>query len=253
MGAVGYFVLNIVQAFFFVLWSAFWMTAAAVVAAFSPDWPLVMARNVWAPPLLWASGARLKQMPGYSVDPKKTYIFVMNHQSMLDIPVAVRLVPINMRFVLKKALLYVPFLNLYVWRTKMVWVDRGNPKQAYRSLQTAAKRIRDGISIIAYPEGTRREGAIRPFKRGVFVLAQASGVPIVPMAIEGAADVLPKGGFRLRPAEVRFVIGEPIDTRTFGDSHEEIARLCKTARKAVGDLHQQIGGQGLQEPVRKAA
>ena len=152
----------------------------------------------------------------------------------------------NMRFVLKKALLYVPFLNLYVWRTKMIWVDRSNPKQAYKSLKKAAKRIRDGISIIAYPEGTRRAGPIRPFKRGVFVLAQASGVPIVPMAIEGSGDVLPKGTFRLRAAKVRFIVGEPIDTREFGDSHAEIDRLCQTAREAVGALHQRIGGAGLQ-------
>ena len=253
MGEVGYFFLNILQATFLVTWSAVWMTAAAVVAAFSPDWPLVMARNVWAPPLLWASGARVKLQPGFEVDPTKTYIFVMNHQSMLDIAVAVRYVPVNMRFVLKKALLYVPFLNLYVWRTKMIWVDRGNPKQAYRGLQLAAKRIRDGISIIAYPEGTRRAGPIRPFKRGVFVLAQASGVPIVPMAVEGAADVLPKGGFRLRPAEVRFIMGEPIDTSAFGSSHEEIARLSKTVRSAVGALHQKIGGEGLAEATASRA
>ncbi len=253
MGAFAYFLLNIVQATFLGTWSVVWMSAAAVVAAFSSELPLIMARNIWAPPLLWASGARVKQVPGFVIDPEKTYIFIMNHQSMFDIPVAVRLVPVNMRFVLKKALLYVPFLNLYVWRTKMIWVDRSNPKQAYRSLQTAAKRIRDGISIIAYPEGTRRKGPIRPFKRGVFVLAQASGVPIVPMAIEGSADVLPKGGFRLRPAEVRFVMGQPIETSEFGDSPEEIARLVRVARKAVGDLHEQIGGQGLAESVRSAA
>ena len=253
MVAVGYFVLNLVQALFLSTWSAFWMTAAAVAAAFSSELPLVMARNVWAPPLLWASGARITVEPGYKVDPSRTYIFIMNHQSMFDIPVAVRFVPMNMRFVLKKALLYVPFLNLYVWRTKMIWVDRGNPKQAYRSLQKAAKRIRDGISIIAYPEGTRQGGPIRPFKRGVFVLAQASGVPIVPMAIEGSADVLPKGGFRLRPAKLRFVIGEPIDTSGFGSSAAEIERLRQTARKAVGDLHVRIGGQGLAESASKVA
>ena len=251
--SVGYFALNLVQAVFLAMWSAGWMSAAAVAAAFSPEWPLIMARNVWAPPLLWASGARVKKMPGFEIDPEQTYIFIMNHQSMLDIAVAVRLVPVNMRFILKKALLYVPFLNLYVWRTKMIWVDRGNPKQAYRSLKQAAARIRDGISIIAYPEGTREAGPVRPFKRGVFVLAQASGVPIVPMAIEGAGDVLPKGGFRLRPAEVRFIIGEPIETANFGDSNAEIDRLRETARKAVGDLHLRVGGEGLKEQTRKAA
>ena len=250
---MGYFFVNIVQGLFLALWSAGWMSAAAIVAAFSPDLPLVMARNVWAPPLLWASGAKVKLMPGFEVDPNRTYIFIMNHQSMFDIPVAVRFVPVNMRFVLKKALLYVPFLNLYVWRTKMIWVDRSNPKQAYRSLQKAAQRIRDGISIIAYPEGTRRAGPVRPFKRGVFVLAQASGVPIVPMAIEGSGDVLPKGGFRLRPANVRFVIGEPIETSGFGSSNAEIDRLRQTARKAVGALHQQIGGQGVETSVQEAA
>lgn len=253
MVGVGSFFLNIAQAVFLFTWSALWMSAAAVVAALSPEWPLVMARRVWAPPILWATRARVVVEPGYVVDPDRTYIFIMNHQSMLDIPVAVRHVPVNMRFVLKKALLYVPFLNLYVWRTKMIWVDRGNPKQAYRSLQKAAQRIREGISIIAYPEGTRRAGRVRPFKRGVFVLAQAAGVPIVPMAIEGSAAVLPKGSMRLRRAEIRFVIGEPIETSGFGSSAEEIDRLRQTARRAVGDLHASIGGGGLEDSVRRAA
>ena len=235
------------------VWSGVWMTAAAIVAAVSSEWPLVMARRIWAPPLLWASGARVKVDPGFKVDPNGTYIFVMNHQSMFDIPVAVRYVPVNMRFILKKSLLYVPFLNLYVWRTKMVWVDRSSPKQAYRSLKKAAQRIRDGISIIAYPEGSRRSGPIRPFKRGTFVLAQASGVPIIPMAIEGSGDFLPKGSFSLRPADVRFVIGEPIETSDFGSSNEEIERLIRTVRTAVGALHERIGGEGLADTSRKAA
>ncbi len=252
---VGYFFFNIVQAIFLAAWSMIWMSAAAVVAALSPDWPLVMARRIWAPPLIWGSGARVRIAPGYEVDPNGTYIFIMNHQSMFDIPVAIRHVPVNMRFVLKKSLLYVPFLNLYVWRTKMIWVDRRNRKQAYLSMKKAAQRIREGISIIGYPEGTRRSGPIRPFKRGVFILAQASGVPIVPMAIEGSGDVLPKGGFSIRPAEVRFIIGEPIDTSEYGSSHAEIDRLCRTARQAVGELHQRIGGEGLRDDTssQKAA
>src|SRR5688572_14822466 len=138
-----------------------------------------MARNCWAPALLFGVFSDFEVLPGAKLDPKRAYVFVMNHQSMLDIPVAFAFIPMNVRFIFKKVLYWVPFLGWFVWRTKMVPVDRANPQQAYGSLSEGVRRVRDGISIIAYPEGTRSvAGEILKFKRGPFVLAQAAGVPM---------------------------------------------------------------------------
>lgn len=211
----------------------------------SSEVPLWLARHAWAPPLLWATFADYERLDGADLDPAKTYIFVMNHQSMLDIPVAFAFIPVNVRFVFKKILYLVPFLGWFIWRTKMIAVDRSRPSQAYGSLSKAAERIRDGVSIIAYPEGTRStDGTIRKFKRGIFVLAQAAGVPVVPVALEGTGSVLPRSTFRIRPGVVRLKIGAPIETVEFGSSSAEINRLRERTREALIELHREIGGVG---------
>jgi 1-acyl-sn-glycerol-3-phosphate acyltransferase len=162
---------------------------------------------------------------------------------MLDIPVAFAFIPINIRFIFKKILYWVPFLGWFIWRTKMVPVDRSNPQQAYVSLTEGVGRIRDGISIIAYPEGTRSvEGEILKFKRGPFVLAQAAGVPVVPVAVDGTGRVLPRSSFKIRPGKVRFKIGEPIETTEFGSSNREVDRLRTRVRDAVIALHAELRG-----------
>src|SRR2546430_1417798 len=92
--------INFLQALFLVLWSAGWISAALVLSllTFNRELPLVMARRIWAPGLIWVSGCTFSVDPLPEIDWNQPHIFVMNHQSMLDIPCAVRAIPANMRF-----------------------------------------------------------------------------------------------------------------------------------------------------------
>ena len=120
----------------------------------------------------------------------------MNHQSSLDIVVAFMVLPVNLRFVAKHVLKYVPFLGWYMWATGMIFVHRGRRGAAMGSLVEAAARVRDGASVLVFPEGTRsRDGNVQAFKKGAFVLASQAGVPIVPVAIEGSGRCFPPDGF----------------------------------------------------------
>jgi 1-acyl-sn-glycerol-3-phosphate acyltransferase len=241
--ALGFFLLNTAQAVFLCAWSVLWISLAVIVSIFHGELPLVMARRCWAPGLVWASTADLRVEAMPRLDSDRSYVFVMNHQSMLDIAVAFAVIPKNLRFVAKAILRFVPFLGLYMWRTGMIFVERKSPKKAYESLASGARRMRRGISILAYPEGTRStDGCIKPFKRGSFVLAQVAEIPIVPVAIEGSWRVLPRGGFRLRPGVVRVKIGEPIPTT--GLAPHDVARLAETVRARLIELHRSIGGLG---------
>ena len=243
MKSVYFAVLNVVQALFLVSWSVIWISIALVVSIVSPRWPLVLARRAWGPGLVWAAGARMEVSPGASLDPRGTYVFIMNHQSMFDIAVAFAHIPVNIRFVAKKILKSIPFLGWYMWRTGMVFVDRGRRDQALASLQKAGQQVRDGATILAYPEGTRStDGSILPFKKGPFVLAIEAGVPVVPVAIDGSQTLLPRGGFNLRPGPIRFRIGNPIPTS--GLVATDVDALIKRVRDAVIDLHLSIGGKG---------
>ncbi len=239
-------VINVVQMVYCFLHSAFWISAAFVVTilTFSQDIALVMARRLWAPPLIKMAGADFHLEPLPDIDWKQPHIFVMNHQSMLDIPCAFASLPTNIRFVAKEQLRWVPFLGWYIWMTGMVFIDRSRRNKAVASLERAGEKIRGGKSILAYPEGTRSpDGRVQPFKKGPFVLALAAGVPIVPVAIDGSGKVSGKYKvWRLRPAKVRMKVGRPIETK--GLKPEDRDRLMHDVRSAIIELHREIGGEG---------
>lgn len=229
------------------VWSIFWIPAALILGTLRRDssLPLRFARQYWAPGMLWLSGAelRVEGSPGAVAD--RPAIYVMNHQSSLDIPAAFAVVPVDLRFIAKHTLRKVPFLGWYMSWTGMVFVDRSNSTQAVGSLTAAAERLRGGISLLAYPEGTRsRDGRILPFKKGPFVLALQAGVPIVPIAIEGSMRCMPANLRPFRPGVVRMAIGAPIDTAGMAmDRREE---LVQRAREAVLALHASLSNPTLE-------
>ena len=241
---VGWALLNGLQTVAMALWSVFWITLSMVVMVLTlrRDMPLVMARRIWAPGMLRIAGARLV-VEGSRVDWSRPHIFVMNHQSALDIPSAFVALRANLRFIAKKELAWVPFLGWYMLATGMIFVDRGKRATAMASLARAGKKIRDGASIIAYPEGTRsRDGFVRPFKKGVFAIALAAGVPIVPVAVQGSRDVLPSNRFSMRPGTIHVRIGEPIETLPFREGGRDA--LIERVHASIVDANLRLGGLG---------
>ena len=236
------------------LWSIFWIPAALILGTLrrDPSLPLRFARERWAPGMLWFSGAdlRVQGSPGALADGPA--IYVMNHQSSLDIPAAFAVLPVDLRFIAKHTLRKVPFLGWYMSWTGMVFVDRSNSTQAVNSLTAAAERLRGGISLLAYPEGTRsRDGRILPFKKGPFVLALQAGVPIVPIAIEGSMRCMPAHLRPFRPGVVRMAIGKPIDTA--GMAMDRRDELVQRTRDAVLALHASLASTAPDRPDASAA
>jgi len=222
-------------------WSAGCAALGVGLAFFSPDWPLDLARGTWAPLVLRILGVRVERLDRGDIDPNQPYVFVTNHQSMADIPVLLSQLPINVRFVAKHALARVPLLNLYMWRTRMIFVNRSDPTSAYRSLDRASERIRDGISVLVFAEGTRsRDGEIRPLKRGAFRMARKAGVPVVPIAIEGTRHVLPSGSLQLRPGRARVIFGEPIPSTGYPLGDEGVESMRSDLSTRVRQLHDRL-------------
>ena len=235
------------------LWSLFWIPAALILGTVrrDPSLPLRFARRHWAPGMLWLSGADLRVEGSPDAVADHPAIYVMNHQSSLDIPAAYAVLPVDLRFIAKHTLRKVPFLGWYMPWTGMVFVDRSNSTQAVGSLNAAAERVRCGISLLAYPEGTRsRDGQIKPFKKGPFVLALQAGVPIVPIAIEGSMRCMPAHLRPFRPGVVRMAIGAPIPTA--GMPMEKRDELVQKAHEAVLALHASLASTGL-EPAGDSA
>jgi 1-acyl-sn-glycerol-3-phosphate acyltransferase len=240
-----YPLLNVLQVAFLVLWSVFWITSAGVAMLVTLDGntALMFARRFWAPMHWRITGSRMHVEPLPQLDWSRPHIFVMNHQSALDIPCAFAALPVNIRFIAKHVLKYVPFLGWYMAATGMIFINRSNLREAVRSLRLAGERIRAGSNILVFPEGTRsRDGRILPFKKGSFVLAIEAQVPIVPVAIEGSIKVLPSDGIWLRRHPIRVKVGPPIDTQ--GLTNADRDRLMRQVRNAIIQMNLELGGLG---------
>src|SRR5262249_20779655 len=153
---------------------------------------------LFSPVVLWAGGARLVVWGRENADPRRPTIYASNHQSTSDIPALLAALPVNIRFVAKKQLRWVPIVGWYLQLAGHIIVDRSNTRSAIASLDRGAQKIRAGTSILVFPEGTRSpHRRILPFKKGPFALALKAGVPICPVTVEGSGKLMPKRSWRI--------------------------------------------------------
>jgi len=147
------------------------------------------------------------------VPPGRAYVYMSNHQSHLDIPMLYATLPSpTIRMLGKKELFQIPVWGRALRAAEFIEVDRSNHVRAVQSIERAAQLLRDGVSIYLAPEGTRsRDGRIGKLKKGGFHLARDTGAAIVPVAIKGTIDILPRGARVMRTGKrVELTIGEPL-------------------------------------------
>ncbi|MFQ5683115.1 MAG: lysophospholipid acyltransferase family protein [Candidatus Binatia bacterium] len=166
----------------------------------------------WAWGILKISGIRLNVQGVERLDSSRQYIFMANHQSLLDIPILVQsLLEFQLRWIAKKELFYIPVFGWALWSSRHITVDRSSRTKASASFKKALERIKGGSSVVLFPEGTRGlGGGIMPFKRGGFVLAARTKTPIVPVTINGSGAILSKGNWRIRGGNVEVIVNDPI-------------------------------------------
>jgi len=197
--------------------------------------PLAMAHRIWAPVALRMMGARLEVVGLQDLDLSQPYLLVANHTSQLDIPVLFAALPIPLRFLAKEELRRIPLVGRFITAMGMVFIDRGQSAAARRSIDRLAESLAAGMSLMAFPEGTRsRDGELREFKTGAFVAAIKSGVSVVPIYIRGAATILPAGALEVCPGRVRVAIGPAI--RSEDHSMEDRRLFADLVRLRMMDL-----------------
>ncbi len=189
------------------------VSTAALIAAFVDRKGDVFRwiPRTWSRIILWIFRIRLVVEGKENLEPHKHYIFVSNHASMFDIPAALVGIPSEVNIVFKKVLAYIPIWGWALRFGPFIMIDRLNSRDAMQSLKRAAQTIRNGSSVLLFAEGTRtRDGKLQPFKRGAFLLAIKSGVPVVPVTINNTFKIMPKGSLNIKPADISVVIGKPI-------------------------------------------
>ena len=211
----------------------------AVAFAVVPRCSIVTFRvaRLWGRVCIWATGCRVRIEGLDSVDLDGRYVVMANHQSALDIPVLMGVLPAYWRTVVwaKKSLFAIPFLGWAMRALGHLPVDRINRETASRLVSESASRASHTKSILVFPEETYGPGEqLLGFRRGGFVLALKTGMPILPMGIVGTREVLPPDGRLLSPADIVVRFGEPIVTAGLTISDREL--LTERTRAAVAEL-----------------
>ena len=192
----------------------------------------------WARVWLRAAGARVVVGGLESAASAAPCVVVSNHQSNLDPIVYLATLPLSLRVLAKREMFRIWLLGPAMRTIGMIEVDRDSPD--FRRIdQAAARDLAAGHSLLAYPEGTTSpDGTIGKFKDGAFVIAVASQVPVLPVAIHGTRRIWPPGGLAVHGGEVRIAVGRPL--KTSGLTHLDIAGLRDQAWDAIRSAHRDL-------------
>ena len=194
-------------------------SAAIVISIFNRYSPLIYGgvTRTWSKLILMAANIRAEVSGKENIQPGDSYIVVSNHQSHLDIPVLVYNLPLRLTFLAKKELFKIPFFGWGMQAAGILKIDRSNRAKAVQTLKEAERIIVEKeFSVMTFPEGTRSsDGNIQAFKKGSFMMAISTGLPILPVVIKGTYNMLPKKSITLRSGKVRVKIYPPIDTRNY--------------------------------------
>ena len=190
--------------------------------------------RLWGKSILFVGRVEMSVKGLSNIDPSAPYIYMPNHQSNFDIPVLLGHLTVQFRWLAKVELFKIPIFGRAMRKAGYISIDRNNRESAIKSLNVAANKIKSGVSVLIFPEGTRsRDGKIQPFKKGGFVMAIESGVPIVPVVITGTRSLMTKGKFRVNAGHVTMVIHKPIDTSAY--TRETKEALMESVRRVICD------------------
>ena len=168
-------------------------------------------------------------------------VFIFNHQSSADLFIGAKLLRQDVTAIAKKELQFSPIGPLLM-AADVVFIDRKNRRKAIEAMQPAVAALKNGRSIAIAPEGTRSEGdKLGPFKKGAFYLAMQAEVPIVPMVIRNAHDVMPKGSFLVQPTAVEVTVLPPIPTT--GWQRKDLNYHVNNIRQLYLDTLGQVDGE----------
>lgn len=186
----------------------------------------------WSLLNIFLSGTRLTIRGKEKINTNLTHIIMSNHQSLFDVWALIGKIPLQIRWIVKAEIRKIPIFGYTLERMGHIYVDRKKRAAAYSSLETAAGKIKNGTSVIIFPEGTRsNDGHLLKFRMGGIIMALKSGVPILPVTVNGSRFVLPKNTLALMPGKIEVVVGDMIDASTYDENHKN--ELMEKIRSAI--------------------
>ena len=190
--------------------------------------------SLWARLLCQLSGIQVEISGLENILQDRAQVFVANHQGFFDIFALSGYLPVQIRWVAKASLFKIPFVGWSMKAAGYISVDRSNKKKAYQSFVATVEKIKQGYSVVIFPEGTRSEdGTVGPFKKGGHLLAVRAKAPMVPLTLIGTGNIIKKRSLVIKPGPVRIIISPPVfsDAATAKDKNGE--RLLEDIRQTI--------------------
>lgn len=182
-------------------------------------------QQLWSRLFFWMFFMNVKVEGAENMEKGKSYVFVANHTSMFDAWLVYGWLPAVFKWIMKASIRKIPFVGTACKAAGHIFIERGATKQAMRCLEEAKRDLQNGVCVVIFPEGTRSlDGQVGKFKRGAFQIAFDLGLPVVPLSLSGAYEVMPKGSFLVNPArKVKLTIGKPVDLSVYADDQHNQA------------------------------
>ncbi len=166
---------------------------------------------VWAKVFCILSLVKVSVRGRENIDKRTSYVFVANHQGAYDIFSVYGYLGHNFKWMMKKSLRKIMLVGYTCQKCGHIFVDRSSPTAIRRTIETAEKRLCDGMSLVVFPEGARTfTGKMGPFKKGAYQLALEFHLPLVPVTIDGSFDIMPRMRYVPRPGRIVLTIHKPI-------------------------------------------
>ncbi len=192
----------------------------------------------WSLLNVYSFGTRLAVRGKEKIEKGRTYIVMSNHQSLVDPWVLIGKLPLQLRWTIKTELKKMPIFGYALERMGHIYVGSRRRKDTALALEGAVQKIREGSSLVIFPEGTRsNDGHLQKFRKGGAIIAIRSGVPILPVTINGSRFMLPKGTLALMPGKIEVIVGNSIDPGMFDENRkDELMSVVKSAIQQNLDL-----------------
>ena len=196
--------------------------------------------RTWARSACVGAGVTLELHGAQHMKRDRGTVYASNHVSWFDIFAIASVLP-RYTFVAKAELRKIPIFGWGAEGAGVVFLSRENRQSAFEAYTNVAAKVANGLSVVVCPEGTRGDSyALRPFKKGPFVLAIAAGAPVVPVVVHGAREVMRKGSFRVRSGVIHVHLLEPVETTGYDYDHRHDLmrvvwqRMADTLRDVYG-------------------
>ncbi len=200
--------------------------------------PVHKVQQIWSRMFYWLFFMNPTVEGAENLEKGQSYVFVSNHESLFDVWLIYGWLPVVFKWIMKAELRKVPFIGFGCAAAGHIFIERKHLKQAKESIEKAKRTLTNGVSVVVFPEGTRSsDGQVHEFKAGAFQVAFDLDLPVVPLALIGPHNILPKDASLVRPArKAKLVIGKPVDISKYIASEEADHLVKKQMQREAMDL-----------------